>query len=71
MSEACAIDFQGVRYFFDNKNDEIPELFVKRCWYKVKNKNKYAENILEMLSHIWINEKFLGMTYDDSYKSVL
>lgn len=65
MTKACVIDYNGLRYVFANTNDEVPELFVKRCWFLVKNRTKYKnDEVLNMMSHIHINETYLGLTYD-------
>lgn len=67
MTKACVIDYNGCRYIFNNTNDEVPEMFIKRCWFLVKNRNKYDnDDTLDMMSHIYVNEKYLGARYDKS-----
>lgn len=66
MAEACCIDFNGVRYIFQNNEDEEPERFVKRCWVWVKNINTFPEKKMrDMVSHAWANTVYKGVKYDE------
>ena len=72
MAEACTIDFKGVKYIFQNKQDEVPHLFVKRCWILVKNKDVFDDpRTLEMVSHAWINIHYMNVTYDSKINALL
>lgn len=46
---------------------DTDEMFIERCWFIVKNLDKYVGRYeyLEKLSHIHVNVKFLGVGYDD------
>lgn len=58
------ISYNGKLYNFNNVDDENNELFIKRCWFKVKNMyktNDYA--YLEKISLIWINYRYLNVSY--------
>jgi hypothetical protein len=57
------IRYQGVIYKFDNKLNEETNRFVDRCWFIVKNKGKYPEKELICRSHMYVNEKILGVIY--------
>lgn len=61
------ITHQGELYKFENINNELDDRFIERCWFIVKNIINYKDNYeyLEKLSHIWINIKYLSVSYDD------
>lgn len=72
MADACVIDFKGMRYYYTNTNDENRDMFIKRCWFKVRNNNaEYPEHVLEMLSHAWIQITYNGVIYDDKINTLL
>lgn len=71
MSEACVIDFNGKRYVFYNRNEEPRQYFIERCWFKVKYSKSDCEIPLESLSHIWINQKYRGIMYDNKINMIL
>lgn len=61
------INCRGKIYVFKNTRGEKKNMFIARCWYIVENidnfKNDYEK--LENQSHLWVNEKFLGVQYDN------
>jgi hypothetical protein len=39
---------------------------MERCWFIVKNMHIFSDlSILENISHVWINHKYLGAIYDE------
>lgn len=64
MTDACIIEYKGNRYYYLNIGNEKPDLFRKRCWFLVKYNGKYDNDILIMLSHVYINVSFNGMKYE-------
>lgn len=60
------IIYQGQLFKFENINNELDTNFINRCWFIVKNKHNFNNNYeyLEKLSHIWVNIKYLGVSYD-------
>jgi hypothetical protein len=61
------ITYQDELYKFENITNELEDRFIERCWFIVKNIINYKHNYeyLEKLSHIWINIKYLSVSYDD------
>lgn len=60
------IQYNGKHYVFYNLRNESEMMFQERTWIIVKNIHKFASlSDLEALSFIWINHKFLGVTYDE------
>jgi hypothetical protein len=61
------ITHQGKIYIFQKNNDERDEMFFDRCWFIVKNIDKYQDNMsyLYHLSLLWVNHKYLKVTYNE------
>ena len=61
------VQYNGKHYIFYNTCNESEEMFQQRTWLIVKNIYKYnnALEYLENLSFAWVNNKFLGVTYDE------
>lgn len=58
------IRYQGVIYKFENKLNEDNDRFVDRCWFIVKNRENFStQKELICRSHMYVNEKFLGVVY--------
>lgn len=71
MTDACLIELKGKYYFYKNENNEVPELFIKRCWFLAKNQGKYSSHILNTLSHAWIQQIYYGVSYDEKINTLL
>ena len=67
------IAHKGKLYAFETKKNETElDSFIARCWFIVKNMDKYEDYVyLEGLSHIWANCKFLQVRYDDQVMAEL
>ena len=58
------IEYEGFQYIFYNTLNEKKNMFIDRTWFMVKNINNFDYVYLEKLSFIWVNMKYLGVTYD-------
>lgn len=66
------ISYNGKLYNFNNVDDENNELFIKRCWFKVKNMHKTKDYAyLEKISLLWINYKCLNVLYHNNIMTEL
>lgn len=60
------IEYNGNHYFFKNLHNETTDMFFDRCWFIVKNIEKFKDReLLEKISLCWINHKYLGVTYSN------
>ena len=57
------ITHQGKMYIFKKNDEEHDEMFIDRCWFIVRNIKKRDLKQLTCLSHIWVNHKYLNVTY--------
>ena len=71
MTDACIVDYKGKRYYFKNTNNEEYDIFLKRCWFLAKHNGKQSFDILNMLSHAWINIRYYGTIYDKKINNLL
>lgn len=64
------ITYNGNLYVFNETDYDIvaltDEMFISRCWFIAKNIHKYKNKVcyLETLANVWINVKYLGVSYD-------
>lgn len=62
-----SVEYKGRIYVFENTRGETDTMFIERCWFIVKNfeKYKYDFELLESLSYLWVNKKYLKCDYAD------
>jgi hypothetical protein len=46
-------------------------MFIERCWFIVKNFDKYEYEELEALSYLWVNKKYLKCEYSKDLMDTL
>lgn len=71
MTDACTLEYKGVKYVFQNTLEEPVHIFIDRCWFIAKMSERYSNkndnDKLEALSHAYVNVKHLGVGYDKKY----
>lgn len=69
------IKYKGKVHVFSSATDELPHIYNERLWFIVKNKDKYEKTELTQLSqlsqlielsHIWVNNKYYNLEYDQN-----
>ena len=65
MQEACVVDFNGHKFVFTNVNNECPTMFTARSWFIARHHGKADLGILTMLSHVWVNQTYMDVRYDE------
>jgi hypothetical protein len=62
------IEYQEKLYKFENLVNELEDHFINRCWFIVKNIHNFKNNYiyLEKLSYIWVNIKYLNVSYESN-----
>ena len=60
-------------YIFNNNKSEPYKFYNERNWFIIKNLEKFENNLsyLEKLSYIWINHKYLGVTYNKDIMDII
>lgn len=66
MKESLCLRYKNVMYVINKLNQENNDKAMMRLWYIAKYKDKnpdITEKELICLSHIYINEEYMGMKY--------
>lgn len=73
MIKMHIIQYGGKLFIFHNKEHEPDNMFIDRCWFVARNYASFDTNYayLKKLSHVYINNKFLKVGYDENVMSEL
>lgn len=66
-----SVEYKGNIYVFENTRGESDTMFIDRCWFIVKNYDKYDYATLESLSYMWVNKKYLKCNYNNELNTML
>lgn len=68
MTKMHVIHYNGNIFVFHNKNDELTHMFIDRSWFIAKNYKNFTNQFdyLQNLSEIYINTRYLKVTYDQN-----
>lgn len=70
MCQLVHIEFAGRSWVFENTYHESNEEFYDRCWFIVHNHDK-NESSIKYYADLYINKKYLGVTYPDAIENAL
>lgn len=73
MCNLVHIDHDGRSWVFENKHSENTDMFYDRCWFIIQHHNKtdYSRKTLENIASLWINKKYLGISYCSKMEELL
>lgn len=66
-----SVEYKGKTYVFENTRGESDTMFIDRCWFVVKNYDKYDYPTLEAMSYVWVNKKYLKCNYTNDLSVML
>lgn len=65
------IEYNGKFYVFENALNESENMFIDRCWFIVKNIDRFDYEYLEKLSYLWVTSKHLKCEYSKEIMDIL
>ena len=67
------INIKGKSIFVERSEEETNLLFYNRCWFIAKNKPKNEEEfkLLNSVSKLWCNKKFLKCNYNSETEKLI
>lgn len=67
------INIKGNSVFIERTEEEPDSIFFERSWFIAKNLQNNSNNyqLLESISKIWVNKKFLGCKYNSETEKLL
>jgi hypothetical protein len=59
------VSFKGRMFVFKNVSNMDDRMFHDKCWYMIRTSSS------EFLADVWVNKKYLGVTYPEHIEKLL